>query len=348
MNRIEDSFMSILLALLFAAPLTDAEGKAVESCLALIRASQLPDGAFNMKADDKQVWINPYFAHRAALALLAAHERNPDKKDLAAVGRWLEWCAARQRKDGSVNDHTGTRAAYKDNGKRDSVDSYSAFHLLVIERHHRLAGKSSAKVRASAKLAFEAVQGCQAKDGLSFAKPDYRVKYLMDNLETAGGLRAGAAFFRAVGDTERAASATRLAGGIDAKMPLFWQPKDKLYAWAMHDGGEFAKGWAKPYPDAQANLAALAWMPGPAKSRDKGLWRRAQKDFKPDTGPTAAVPADLWLMAASRAGTAADVKRWREATAKEAASLTKENAYVQRAGNAVLALLEQAAWLPRK
>lgn len=316
---------------------------AVTNCLTLIRASQLPDGAFNMKAGDTVVWINPYFSSFAALALVAAHEKSPNPADLARVRRFLLWYAAKQKPDGTINDHTGRLNDYNDNGKRDSVDSYAAMFLIVIDRHHRAAKGTPAEVIKAAKLALKAIQSVKDVDGLTWAKPDHRVKYLMDQLETRSGLVAGERFFTAIGAATEAKACRAQITAMDKKLDTYWHAADGAYAWVLHPSGVYERGLVQPYPHVLANLFALAWMP----AKRPALWAKIQKTFKPDTGLAPAIPVERWLVAASVAGTPAEVAHWRNSTIKEAAAFKAASVYIQRPAVAILAILEGAAWQPR-
>lgn len=326
--------------------LTAAEEKAVANCLAIIRECQLPDGAIRMKATSNAptnpVWVQVYAGAFAANALLCAHERKPNAADLARVGRWLEWCAKNQAADGHWNDHEGTVAAYRDNGKCDSWDSYCAMVLLTTDRFHKLGGKVSPAVRAAAKKALAAIESVADQDGLTWAKPDYRVKFGMDNIETYGGLRAAVRFFDAVGDSAEAKRAADLADKIARKLPDYWQADAKAFAYALHPNGVFEGGLQNLYPHGLANLFAITWV----SPKNAAPWKTMLATMTPDGGDAPQAAPEWWLIAAHRVGTPAEVKTWRAKVTTEAAGFTKGNIYVGRAGIAALSLLRGADWLP--
>ena len=137
------------------SPLTAEEKQAVAACLTLVRDCQLPDGAFAQISPAGQtsapVWIAPYFANFAALALLAdyGHSKKPDS--LERVGRWLDWCAKHQSAEGYWNDFEGTAAAYKNNGNIDAWDSSAALFLLATGRYQRAGGQGHTSCHSSSR-----------------------------------------------------------------------------------------------------------------------------------------------------------------------------------------------------
>ena len=76
--------------LVYPSPLSAAEEQAVAACLCLVRGCQLPDGAFAQvrpgSSAHAPVWIAPYFANYAALALLAGQAHAQGLEDLSWVG----------------------------------------------------------------------------------------------------------------------------------------------------------------------------------------------------------------------------------------------------------------------
>lgn len=325
-------------------PMDQAGDEAVNHCLQLIRKCRLPDGAFRVKADGDPVWIQPYFANLAALALLAG--RNPD--DLDEVEGWLNWYALKQSPDGSINDFEGRLSTgYRSNGKRDSVDAYAGTYLLTVFRYYVANhGKPlPASIVIAAKKSLSAIKSLQEKDGLTWAKPDYRIKYLMDNIETYSGLLAAERLFEAIADPD-AAVAKEMRTALGKKLPDYWQARDGLFAYALDEQDQFQMRSDKPEghraTEGLANLYALAWV----SSMDSRPWKHVVKEFKPDGGNAPEAPVERWYIAATAAGTAEEAKEWRRRTIAEANEFASGNIYIHRAAVAVLALREGANWLP--
>ena len=325
-------------------PLSAAEARGVAACLAIIRACQLPDGAIAQvdhgNDSGSPVWVAPYFANHAALALLAGHERKENPPDLAGVGRWLGWCAKTQAADGYWNDFEGSIAGYRDNGKVDAWDSSAAMFLLVAGRYHRAGGKATPAVVAAAKRALKCIEMVTDRDGMTWATPTHKVKFLMDNIEVYAGLQAGGEFFTAVGAKVEAAKARTQAGRIGERLPAYWMPADGWFAYALHQNGTFEGGLKRSYPHGLAQLFGVAFV-----HPRREAWVGAVRKFSPDTGPAAAAGTERWLAAASRLDSK-EANRWRAKVVKDVATFNAHNVYVYRPGVAALSLLERADWLP--
>ena len=317
--------------------------QAGRGCLVQIRACQLPDGAFAQVPPggrpDAPVWIAPYFAHFAALALLAAHERGPNPGDLRRAERWLAWCAKHQAPDGYWTDFEGTAAAYRDTGKVDAWDSSAALFLRVAEGARRAGGTVTPDTLAAAQRALACLEKVTDADGLTWAKPDYRMKYLMDNVEVVAGLQAAAALFAAAGRAGQARQAADQAGQAARRLPEFWQAEEGSFAFARRADGSWVVGPDKPYPRRLAQLYGLAFVEARADA-----WASVAKAFEPAAEPDAACGAAWWLAAASRQN-ARDLPVWRARAIAEAAAFSPQRTYLNRYALSALALLEGADWL---
>src|SRR5207247_9929226 len=99
--------------------------------------------------------------------------------------------------------------------------------------------------------AVAAIEATQNSDGLTWAKPTWLVKYLMDQGETYAGLLAASDLAKTLKDTtlsNRAASdATRMRNGVAA----LWSVPGAAYDWAVHtDGAHVVNDWSFLYSDA--------------------------------------------------------------------------------------------------
>jgi hypothetical protein len=173
---------------------------------AWLLSRQLPSGAI-LYSDTK---INPYFGHIAAIGLVHVRE-------FAAAIRWSEWCFQHWNWPDKYGIH-GTMYDWEmqgndwiGTGAMDSVDSYAALWLLLLQSLWDSADPTArayvmAKSYEIDTLGGVIVQVMDKADGLTWAKPDYHIKYLMDNCESCAGLRACAYLFqRAIGDLEKTA-----------------------------------------------------------------------------------------------------------------------------------------------
>lgn len=309
-----------------------AEEQAVASCLSLIRNCQLPDGAFAQVSPGDNphapVWIAPYFANVAALALLAGHAHTPNPADLARVRRWLDWCAKHQSAEGYWNDFEGAAGSVTNNGRIDAWDSSAALFLQVAGRCRRAGGQPTEAVSAAVARALACIEKVTDADGLTWAAPAYKIKFLMDNVEVRSGLRATAT-----------PTANVRADRIAERLSSFWKPAKHQFAYALHADGTFEGGLDRPYPHGLAQLYGIAWVEAcPA------AWDAVSHAFGPEAGAAAACGAERWLMASVRAGDK-DSRMWRERVAAEVATFSAQRTYLHRPALAALALLEGADWM---
>lgn len=316
---------------------------AVDRCLQHIRACQLADGAFAQVSPqgrpDAPVWIVPYFSHLAALALLANVEAGGPADDLARAGRWLNWCVAHQNAAGYWNDFEGTLSTYRETDKVDAWDSAAALCLLVADRFRQAGGTLTVAHIEVARRAFACVVSVtDPTDGLTWAKPDYRVKYLMDNIEVRAGLLAAERLFVASGRAEEARDARERAERLGRALDSFWLPERRRYSHALFANGSHAKASDEHYPEGLAQLYGLAFI-----EPRIACWETVCRDFTVRTGPRTSFGAEWWLMAATRMGDE-PTRLWRTRVIEAIATFT-ERTYLQRHAISVLALLQGASCL---
>jgi len=317
---------------------------ATASCLAGIRGCQLPDGAFAQVAPggnaSAPVWVAPYFANFAALALLAGHRHMPHPEDLVRVSRWLEWCAGHQASGGYWTDFEGTSASYSDTGKVDAWDSSAALFLSVLAGYRRAGGEVQSAWFDAARRASACLETLTDKDGLTWAKPDYRVKFLMDNIEVCVGWRSAAEIFAAAGaaaDAGRARShADRL---ISFSLPGYWQSGTGRFSHARLADGTLAPVGAKSYPYGLAQLYGIAFV-----HPYGAAWLSVNRAYHPNTGASAAFGPEWWLVAASVVSED-DARLWRPRVCEAVAAFDPARTYLHRYALSALALLDGAQWL---
>ncbi len=323
----------------------NAEKNAVENCLDIIRGCQLPDGAFCMLKEQPgaAIWIPPYFANHAALALIASYVWKQDIPDLMRVRNWLIWCLSHQASDGYLPDFVGSPTDYKITPTVvDAWDSSAALFLLVLGRYERAGGLMSKDFVTAARKALACIQATTDKtDGVTWAKPTYPIKYLEDNIEVYAGLIEGATFFQRVGDKVRAAEAKKQAERIAKKLPRFWSAEKKRYAVAMHKGDVLDDTQKlEAYPQGQVQLFGIAFVkPQP------GAWQTVQAFERDDLDRQAPLGSERWMIAAARMG-GVEAKRWRQTATQAALKFTPSTVFIFRPALIVLGLLEGADWMP--
>lgn len=187
-----------------------AENKAAlenifETETAWIASLQLENGAIPMTCSpDGELTVNPYFADFAALALLDNAE-----KYAVQVKAYMDWHFSRLNTaqtdyngvDGTIYDYTVTVESgriTKETSKQsyDSTDSYAATFLTVLNKYYEKTNDKEYLVSKAAdiKRIVNAMLSTM-HNGLTFAKPDYEVKYLMDNCEVFEGITAAINLF---------------------------------------------------------------------------------------------------------------------------------------------------------
>lgn len=257
-------------------------------------AARLPTGAIAMTP--QHLLINPYFANLAARALLTRPGH------LGAVEAWLDWYLANLNPDGTIDDFRVVAGQEVPTGRYDSADSYAATYLSLVAAYRR-AGGDPEWVRAS-RAGLEQVAGVlaaltDAGDGLTWARPRYPLKLLMDNAEVWAGWQDWADLLLELGDPAGAAAARQRAARLQASLARF--RADDRYAWALGPLGlRREANPARFYPDAVAQffpfaLGATADPQGYHRfARAHPAWTELASDHFP------------WLFAAYAAGRAGD------------------------------------------
>jgi len=261
----------------------------IDSTLHWISGLQTPNGALTMypirKAGDSSK-ICTYFSEFAGLALLL----KPDTYG-ECVRRYMDWHMSRMNssetdyngEDGTVYDYTSTLlddGTYQEEividpatggPLYDSTDSYAALFLHLLYEYVEATGDVGYIVqhRLEAGRTVRAML-CTMDKGLSWAKPDYKVKYLMDNCEVYRGVCSAEKLYSQIylpnsfNDIDIADAKKQIEMLIELKKSLFdaiesilWNPKEEFYyvgAMEERKGIPESIDWKVFYPDALAQL----------------------------------------------------------------------------------------------
>ncbi len=243
-----------------------------ETETAYLASVQLANGAIPMTGEQNgEVTMNPYFSSVAALALLD----NADKyaQNVKAYAEW--YFAHLNTADTDYNGVDGTIYDYiitLENGKiikeaakgsYDSTDSYAATFLTVLNKYYEKTGDADYILSRAADIDRVADALLSTFSfGLTHAKPDYEVKYLMDNCEVYEGMKAGMSLLTLINDTsiDGMLRLTKYKMGNEvvaqAIEKSLWNAKENHY-----EAGIFAMGaaindfkWSEFYPCATAQL----------------------------------------------------------------------------------------------
>jgi hypothetical protein len=258
------TFLAVALSL--AAGQSSSELLSVTAAADWILSAQLEsNGALAAYPDrPKLLLILPYVGNYAAMGLARAAAVTGNTTYSARCWAYLNWYG--QQMDpttGYVTDYNianGTTPV--SNGNIDSTDAYAGTFLAAVWDNFVADPNLNQlnQLLPFVKLALKAIESTQDTDGMTWAKPTYHIKYLMDNVETHGGLWAAWNIGLAVGDQALAAQAlndsTRMAAGIGT----LWNEANQSYNFALGSTTD----WTVLYPDVLANAFAVAWGAVPA------------------------------------------------------------------------------------
>lgn len=234
MTKIAAFFMALQCALLsllgipFSAPdlepLEPVEAVATEEQLQLFKqifesetqwlsTLQLSNGAIPMTySANGNLTMNPYFADFAALALLDDAEKYADN-----VKAYMDWHfnhlnTAKEdfngldgtiydyiitMKDGEIKSEVVSTPENADS--YDTTDSYAATFLTVLDKYLSKTGDSAYIIDNAEDIKrITNVMFATLQNGLTYAKHNHRVKYLMDNCEVYEGAIAATNLFEEI------------------------------------------------------------------------------------------------------------------------------------------------------
>jgi hypothetical protein len=206
------------------------------------------------------VW--PYLANYAAAGLARAAAAG-DARAAAAGWGWLDWYHAHEDASGYVSDYHDEGAGLVSDVRMDSTDAYAGMFLVAVRDMAAATGDVARlnRLRTGIDGAVRAIESTMDSDGLTFAKPSWHVKYLMDNAEVYGGLVAAAQVATLLGDSTLSRRASLDAKQVHDAIAALWNPTSHSFDWAVHGtgGGHHATDWNVLYPDAMQQVWAVAW-----------------------------------------------------------------------------------------
>lgn len=239
--------------------------------------------------------VVPYFANLAVAALL---DTDPSSRSLQVAEAWIDWYIERIGPEGVPVEHwvgieegleltcpegLPTQPAVPRCEAIDATDSAASTFLVVVDAYLR-AGGSVAFLRQRERAIQEAartLRSLQDADGLTLARTDYPVKFLMDNAETVAGFRAMARLEQEAlgGDPIPFEEAARRA---THGLTTLWNDTARLYAWAqMPDGIQEASLIDRWYADAVAQVWPLVFE----VTADPGGYRQLDASWDGETLP---------------------------------------------------------------
>lgn len=248
---------------------------------------QTPLGAILLSNNNGSLWndstkftVEPYFANFAMMGLLD----NPTPQNLIVVKKWIEWYISHLNTSTTdYNGLPGTVYVYQvyatdqtrevAQRKYDSTDSYAATFISLLKKYIEKGGDITyvKNLEPKIKIVADVIIATQDTDGLTWAKPDYKVKYLMDNCEVFEGLtcyvwlienilsdKSGFSFYK-----------NRAEQCLNAIETRLWNESNQTYNW--HLTGE--SKWLKLYPETIAQSFPIFFnIISPTSARAKMLY----------------------------------------------------------------------------
>jgi hypothetical protein len=201
--------------------------------------------------------IDPYFANIAAIGM------TKDPNRMSQVTAWMNWYINHLNWPdqwglyGTVYNYNVDDGVESSTNDADSTDSYAAT-FLTLAWNAWLSGDSNARsFITSIAYQLDVIGGVliqtQQSDGLTWAKPNYQIKYLMDNSEGYRGLRDLASLFQALGNSQNAAYYNAAADSMQNGIYSMWLNG----TWAVYKdyyGNYIAPNMGTWYPDATAQV----------------------------------------------------------------------------------------------
>lgn len=228
---------------------------------------QLPSGTFLLGPDRKQV--NPYFTNLALIPLIRLGE-------CKNVQSHADWYLRNRNEDGYVNDFLVRGERLEDTGTADSEDSYHATWFSLVAELMRYEGDRE-WLRDREQECLELLEGIarlQQKDGLTWAKSSYRVKYLMDNCEVAKGLEDAAFLFSLLENHAACREAKLRAEACRQGILRMYSPLRKSFAVFNRS----FPNWRKWYPDATSQAFPIMYGIAPPEIAHS-LYQRITSSF---------------------------------------------------------------------
>jgi hypothetical protein len=219
---------------------------------------QLPDGAIAWYIDKGH--ISPYLGNYAAIGLAEATKQTGSAAYSDAGWSWLRWYAEHQDANGFVTDYNVDAAGLETStGDEDSTDAYAGTYLSAVRATYAVDPDASelSALHASLVAAVGAIEATQDTDGLTWAKPSWHVKYLMDQTEAYNGLRSAVDLANSLGDKALRKRADADAARMKAGIASLWDAPTGGYDWAK-SGGVNTTDWGVLYSDAMEQ----AWIAG--------------------------------------------------------------------------------------
>jgi len=224
------------------------------SCVTTNPVIDMVDGYIKI---EKRNYIVPYSINLIALTKLKKNS------DLTKVKKYMDWVfdnlnyPDKHGLTGSIYDFIidkdGTEIITE---KYDSIDSYSATFLMVLDEYLRLTGNKKYFLDNRQKIEdiTYTIAYLQDKDGLTVAIPKSDIKYLMDNCEVYAGIVSYLRISEKLGWDKKDYYQNvldKLKKGILFKL---YNNQELNFDWAVDNIVKHESSWDTFYPDSYSQL----------------------------------------------------------------------------------------------
>ncbi len=269
----------------------------------------LPDGAILYSSKK----IVPYYGNVAAIGMT----RNPS--NYTQVKAWMQWYIRHLNASdvwslgNTIYDYEVANGIENPTNTADSTDSYPATFMTLAWEFYRTGDpEAQAYVKSIARqLDFmgEQLVKTQQSDGLTWAKPNRHIKYLMDNCQVYRGLSDLSSLFDAVGNAGRAEYYSRRADLVYQGIMSMWLG-DSFAVYKGATGKLPPPDWSTWYADSTSQLFPIVEGVLPASDpKAQQLYtsfNRAWPDWPNGSGDGNRFP---WVLVANVAALMGDTDR---------------------------------------
>lgn len=229
----------------------------------------------NNNTSDGKYSITPYFSNISCLALL---ENNYIEK----VKSYLYWYIShlnypdRFGINGSMYDYYVSNGVLISKNDYDSLDSYGSTFLTLCYKYYLKSKDYSFFFNNKPKInnILSSVISSFDNDNLTFAKPNYKYKYLMDNCEVYRGIYDASLIYKDIyNDFEKYNNLKQLSQKIfdSIENKLWSNSNSNYYPYINNLGFKPSPDMKKWYPDASCQLFPVLYelyLPESQRSKD--------------------------------------------------------------------------------
>jgi hypothetical protein len=228
-----------------------------------------------------------------------ANDISPDPNYLLSVYEYLQWHVNHLEEDGTLCDYTGTYPNYTSTGDCDSTDAYAAQFIETAYMYYDVTEDSNfldwvwpyvIQVAGAMDLTLQS-------DGLTWAKPSYHVKYLMDNSDVYIAYKVAGVIAALKSDSARQAEwSTKAANCLAGIETMYLGDLAGRYASAKFENDDLYTSWTNVYPDGDAQMSAIRNVLMETNTpRALNVWNTTIQQFIPNYVPVGDL-SSAWVL----------------------------------------------------